>query len=363
MARARSFPVTDPELDAPDGAVVDGYERHRDRWVLAKVAETPSPLALRASEEHNARLQVEQSAPNTLKAYASDWKAFTAWCRARVMDPANAPGDRVAVYLSDMHLAGRKLASIERALSSIAHGQKPLAPREDPAVRATMKGLRQAFKGAPVTRKSPAVIDVLKRMVEGLGDDDAGRRDRALLTLGFAGAFRRSELVALDRADLVFQPEGLIVRVRQSKTGARVVAIPYFSDPSICPIRSLQRYLDRLQETFAEVLFYSVRIRAAVDVSEGPIFRSLTRNSAHWGARITPQVVARLVKTRAKAAGLDAKLYSGHSLRAGFATSAALAGKEQRDIMRQTGHKSAAMLERYVREIGLFERNAAAGLA
>jgi site-specific recombinase XerD len=343
-------------------------EKQGDSKSDALAVATPSPLALRASEEHNARLQVAERAPNTLKAYASDWRAFSQWCRGRAFDPAAAPGDRVAVYLSDMQLAGKKLASIERALSAISQAQAAYggAPREDPNVRRTMKGLRRALKGRQ-TQKSPVVVDVLKRMVEGLpADDGASRRDRALLTLGFAGAFRRSELVALDRSDIVFVPDGALVRIRSSKTDqegkGRTVAIPYFSESSVCPVRALQQHLERLQETFAGYVIGDTAY-GRVEVSEGAIFRSMTRNSSHRGARLTGKAVALLVKAYAHRAGLDAKLFAGHSLRAGFATSAALAGKDQRDIMRQTGHKSAAMLERYVREIGLFERNAATGLA
>jgi site-specific recombinase XerD len=331
-------------------------------------------LALHESEEHNARVQTAVRSANTQKGYASDWRAFEAWCRARGIAPLAAPGNRVAVYLSDMQRAGSKLASIERALSSIASRLLETgapSPREDGAVRATMKGLRRTMKSAQ-TRKAPAVSDVLKRMVTFCSDDGAGRRDRALLCLGFAGAFRRSELVALDRSDVVFTEDGLIVRIRSGKTDqegrGRALGIPYFSDPAVCPVRALQKHLDRLQETFAAVVIggskyrEGIEVRAAIDVSTGAVFRSMSRNSNDWGARLSDRSVAELVKTYASRAGLDPKLYAGHSLRAGFATSAALAGKTDRAIMRQTGHKSAAMLERYVREVGLFDDNAAVGL-
>jgi site-specific recombinase XerD len=305
-----------------------------------------TPLALLESEAHNAKRQEGVRATNTLRAYAADWRAFEAWCEPRGVVALDAAPARVARYLSDMERAGRKLASIERALSAVA--QRLEGVRLDSEVRATMKGIRRAMKHAPVTRKAPVLADILPRLVEGLGENPGGLRDRALLTLGFAGAFRRSELVALDVADVAFVEDGLIVQIRSSKTDqegkGRSVGIPYASTLAVCPVRSLRKWL------------------GAAGFTEGAIFRSQSHDPRHAGARLSGAAVATLVKAYARAAGLDPAKYSGHSLRAGFATSAAMAGKSDRAIMAQTGHKSAAMLARYVRDVGLFDDNAATGL-
>jgi integrase len=174
-----------------------------------------------------------------------------------------------------------------------------------------------------------------------------GLRDRALLTLGFAGAFRRSELVALDVTDISFTADGLEVALRRSKTdqeaAGRKVGIPYGSLRITCPVRALRAWLD-----------------AAV-ITEGAVFRSVNRWSA-LGDRLSDKAVALVVKRHAATIGLDATKFAGHSQRAGLATSAAKAGKSERAIMNQTGHRSAAMVRRYIRDASLFSDNAAAGI-
>jgi integrase len=169
---------------------------------------------------------------------------------------------------------------------------------------------------------------------------------RALLALGFAGAFRRSELVALDVADLEFSRAGLIVTLRRSKTDqegrSRRLGIPYGSSEPTCPVRSLQVWLE------------------SASILDGPVFRSLDRFHRVQPRRLSDKAVALVVKRRAKAVGLDPARYAGHSLRAGLATSAAAAGASERAIMSQTGHRSADMVRRYIREASLFASNPAA---
>lgn len=171
-----------------------------------------------------------------------------------------------------------------------------------------------------------------------------GTRDRALILLGFAGAFRRSELVGLDVDDCAFGKDGLTVTLRRSKTDqageGRRVGIPYGSNPDTCPVRNLQEWIAR------------------AGVSVGPLFRSITRH----GCRLTGNDVARVVKKLALRAGLDPSKYAGHSLRAGHATSAAIAGASERSIMRQMGHRSVQMVRRYIREGNLFRENSAGKL-
>jgi integrase len=163
--------------------------------------------------------------------------------------------------------------------------------------------------------------------VDAADDGLIGCRDRALVLLGFAGAFRRSELVALEVADCVFGREGLTVLLRRSKTDqdgqGRKVGIPYGSNPETCPMRVLQRWLEQS------------------GVTTGPVFRSLNRHGQVQPAGLSGIDVARVVKKLAERAGLDPAKFAGHSLRAGHATAAAIAGASERSIMNQTGHRSA----------------------
>lgn len=173
-----------------------------------------------------------------------------------------------------------------------------------------------------------------------------GIRDRAFLLLGFAGAFRRSELVDLDVIDIVVNPDGVIATIRRSKTdqegASQKVGIPYGRRPDTCPVLALTAWLE------------------LAGITSGPIFRPITRHGAILPARLSDRSVARIVQRSTEAAGLDPTQFAGHSLRAGLATSAAMAGAEERDIMRQTRHRSVAVARRYIRDGSLFRNNAAA---
>ncbi len=175
-----------------------------------------------------------------------------------------------------------------------------------------------------------------------------GARDRALILLGFAGAFRRSELVGLDVEDCAFGKDGLTVTLRRSKTdqdgAGRKIGIPYGSNPETCPVRTVQAWLEE----------------AGSDA--GPLFRSINRHGQVRTGRLSGIDVARIVKKLAVRAGLDPAKYAGHSLRAGHATSAAIAGASERSIMRQTGHRSVQMVRRYIRDGSLFRENSAGKL-
>jgi site-specific recombinase XerD len=187
-------------------------------------------------------------------------------------------------------------------------------------------------------------------MVNTLPDTLLGKRNRALLLLGFAGAFRRSELVGLNVADLEFCEDGVKVMLRKSKTdqqGAGMVKAIPFSAPAqagYCPVRALRAWLE------------------AAGITEGPIFRPTLRSGQVLPDALSGRAVARLVKDTAAAAGLEPSKYSGHSLRAGLVTTAILAGKSDSTIMRQTGHKKVETLYRYRRDANLFKDNAAGGL-
>src|SRR4051812_14144639 len=214
-------------------------------------------------------------------------------------------------------------------------------------VAETLKGIKRTH-GSAATQKAPVLTEDLRVMLRLIPDTLHGTRDRALLLVGFAGAFRRSELVTLDIHDLKFQAEGLLINLRRSKTDqeglGRVVAIPEGRHLETCPVRALRLWID------------------SAPITEGPIFRSMRKGDTLQPGRLTGHAVAAIVKKYANAAGLPVHLFSGHSLRAGFVTSAARAGEPERRIMRQTGHKSIEMVLRYVRQANAFTDNAVRSL-
>jgi len=283
-------------------------------------------------------------APNTRHAYRADWADFTAWCRVHGRAPLPASPETVALYLT-ARAATRKTATLTRRLSAISQAHQVAghpSPTTDQSVRAVAAGIRRA-KGIAPHGKAPAVTAEVRAMVAALPDTLMGRRDRALLLLGFAGAFRRSELVALDGEDVVERPEGLAVTIRFSKTDqdgvGRTLGIPYGSHYESCPVRAW---------------------RDAAGIAMGPLFQAVDRHDNLLPGRLSDQDVARAVKRAARAAGLDATLYAGHSLRAGLATAASAAGVSARALRAQTGHKSLPPVRRYIRGGSLFRENAAA---
>jgi integrase len=185
-------------------------------------------------------------------------------------------------------------------------------------------------------------------MVDATDAGMIGTRDRALVLLGFAGAFRRSELVGLDVEDCVFGKDGLTVTLRRSKTdqdgAGRKIGIPYGSNPETCPVRTIQAWME------------------LAGISSGPLLRSINRHGKLGPGHLSGIDVARVVKRLAERAGLDAVKFAGHSLRAGHATSAAIAGASERSIMNQTGHRSVQMVRRYIRDGSLFRENSAGKL-
>src|SRR5207245_2323082 len=209
------------------------------------------------------------------------------------------------------------------------------------------KASRRAKGTAPV-QKAPTLTDDIRAMVDSTDAGMIGSRDRALILLGFAGAFRRSELVSLDVEDCAFGKDGLTVTLRRSKTdqqgAGRKIGIPYGSNPETCPVRTVQSWLEQTA------------------ITSGPVFRSINRHGQVQSGRLSCIDVARIVKKLAHRAGLDAEKYAGHSLRAGHATSAAIAGASERSIMNQTGHKSVQMVRRYIRDGSLFRENSAGKL-
>lgn len=288
-------------------------------------------------------------AENTVRGYQSDWRSFCAWCDSHSVRPLPASPESVAAYIAEC--AGRlKVGSVQRRLNAIAEAHKTTgmdSPTHAPIVTNTMKGIRRTRGTAPV-QKAPTLTDDIRAMVDASDAGLIGARDRALVLLGFAGAFRRSELVALNVEDCGFGKDGLTMTLRRSKTDqeaqGRRIGIPYGSNPETCPVRSLQAWLE------------------LAGVTSGPLFRSISRHGHVQPGRLSGIDVARVVKKLAERAGLNAANYAGHSLRAGHATSAAIAGASERAIMNQTGHRSVQMVRRYIRDGSLFRENSAGKL-
>ena len=285
-------------------------------------------------------------APNTARAYRADWAHFSTWAADHDRQALPADGETVALYVVALAATGYKTSTIRRRISAIARRTRPPAARRRRARRG-QSGLvwDQARPRHRAAGKAPALVDDVRAMVQHLGPEVSGTRDRALLLLGFAGAFRRSELVGLDLADLESTPQGLIVTIRKSKTDqegqGRQVGIPRGQHPATCPVRAVQAWI------------------GAAGLTDGPLFRPVDRHGTIADRRLSDKAVALVVKRAAAAAGLDPSVLAGHSLRAGLATSAAAAGASERAIADQTGHRSTAVLRRYIRHGSLFKENAA----
>lgn len=323
-----------------------------DELALVPIAE--GVLARPAEVESAANYADEAMAANTKTAYAKAWRAFAAWCAEREMDPYG-PRGQIALYLAWLADEGRKVSTISIGLCAICKAFEVRglpSPREDRAVKLVYQGIRRKLGIAP--EQVEAILPQhLRSMVDAL-PEPAGKhrlrslRNRALLTLGWVGGMRRSEIVALSASDVVEVPEGLKVTIRRSKTDqegrGRTIAIPYGTWLQTCPVRSLRAW------------------REAAGVEEGPLFRTV--NPAGDGVReyaLTDRQLANVVKQCAKRAGVEGR-FAGHSLRAGLVTSAVRAGKDARAIQGVTGHKTVEMLYRYVREQRLFADSPSAGL-
>jgi integrase len=288
-------------------------------------------------------------AESTIRGYRADWRNFCGWCESHGVNPLPASPETVASYIANC--AGRlKVGSIQRRLNAIAEAHKAVgldSPIHHAMVANTMKGIRRTLGTAPA-QKAPTLTDDVRAMIDSTDAGIIGARDRALVLLGFAGAFRRSELVTLEVEDCAFGKDGLTITLRRSKTdqdGAeRKIGIPYGSNPETCPVRTIQAWLE------------------IADINSGPLLRSINRHGQVRAGRLSGIDVARVVKKLAERAGLDAAKYGGHSLRAGHATSAAIAGASERSIMKQTGHRSVQMVRRYIRDASLFRENSAGKL-
>jgi len=286
------------------------------------------------------RLLSASLSEGTKRGYQNDIAQFEAWGGT-----IPTSSETLAAYLA--HLSStHKTATIVRRVTALSKAHEAIGapnPTKSEIVRAIMRGIKRTL-GTASREAKPVLREDLFQMLECMGDSTKDLRDKALLLLGFAGAFRRSEVIGLDVADIEHVRQGIVVTLRRSKTdqngAGRKIGIP-FGRSRWCPVTCLTEWLEH------------------AGVESGPLFRGVNRHSHVADQRLSGEAVSIIVKQRAEAAGFDPDAYSGHSLRAGLATSAAMAGASTFKIRAQTGHASDAMLARYIRDGDMFTNNAA----
>lgn len=301
-------------------------------------------FALRAGIDH---AQISEAAKlvshaakakNTRRAYKFAWENFTDWCRRFNCTPMPASIATLAEYIRIIAEVD-KVSTIQVKLAAISFAHQAAHqpdPIKTPEIRTLMSGLRR-LRGTAPDQKAPITRDMLEQMISSLPDSLAGQRDKALLLIGFTGAFRRSELVALDVVHVAFLPDRAVITLVRSKTDqegrGRKKHIPKMEN-RLCPVAALQAWL------------------AAAQITSGPLFRKVDR----WGKvserRLNDRTVARIVKNAAWRAGINPVAFSGHSLRSGFITSAAGRGVDEWKIQEVSQHKSAEVLRGYIRDAG-----------
>ena len=311
---------------------------------LAKIGGSEAAVATLADR---ARAYADEArASSTVRAYEGDLADFRAWCESRGLTALPAGPQSVALYLTE-RADTHTVATLRRRVAAISVAHR-LAGAESPtthgSVKSVLRGIARA-KGTAQAQKAAINTEQLRSMVATLPESLLGCRDRALLLVGFAGAFRRSEIVGFDVRDVQFVREGALLFVRKSKTdqeqAGRTVAIPYGANPATCPVRVLESWIKNAALT------------------DGALFRSVNRHGQVQQARLSAQSVALVVKRCARAAGLACENFAGHSLRSGFCTSAAEGGAGEREIMEQSGHKSLPVVRRYIRRGTLWKNHAA----
>jgi site-specific recombinase XerD len=330
-----------------------------DRDVLLELATTapvrpPSPERLADLEARIRRAVANGRSEATLRAYSTDWADFATWCRTVGFDPLPAAAGVVAGYVSEMAFPPddrppaavstitRRLAGIGQVHQLAGHSN----PCTDALVRETMRGVRRALGVAPRQKRAVTTADITAAVTH-LGDSLAEQRDRVILLVGYAGAMRRSELAAVTAADIDQVPEGLLIRLRRSKTDqearGRKIEIVYGAHPVTCPVRALRAWL------------------TASAIIDGPILLGIDRHGRLLGP-LSAQGVAIVVKRHMGRLGYPVTDFAGHSLRRGHATTAARNGATERTIMRTTGHTTTATVRGYIDAAELFTDPASAYL-
>ena len=289
-------------------------------------------------------------ANNTIRAYKSDFNDFGLFCAQNNFKSLPTEPKIVSLYLTHLSSRNVKMSTLKRRLVSIGVIHKLKGHYLDtkhPSIIENIMGIKRR-KGSIQIGKKPLLINSLKTIINVIDDNKKEEikklRDRSILLIGFSGGFRRNEIVSLDYDDLDFVTEGLRINLKKSKTDqfgeGTVKGIPYFDNSHYCPVLSLKKWIE------------------ISNIRKGPLFRRFSKGSKLTENRLSDQTIALLIKKYLKLAGIESKNYSGHSLRSGFATSAAESGAEERSIMAMTGHKSTEMVRRYIKEANLFKNNA-----
>lgn len=288
------------------------------------------------------------TSPATRRAYLSDFEIFRSWCNTRQVCPLPALPEAVAAFLACEAKRNIKHSTISRRVSAIRYAHQIAglsSPTTSAAVKATLRGIKRTIQNAPC-RKTPATSNKIAAMASATGKNTRGLRDQTILLLGFAGAFRRSELVALDISDLEFCKDGLRITIRRSKTdqerGGATIAVP--AGTFACPVKAVRAWLK------------------AARIKHGAIFRPVSKSGRVLSRRLSDRAVAEIVKKYARQIGLKPGEFSGHSLRSGFLTSAARQGASIFKMMDVSRHRSLDTLRGYVRDAELFRNHAGSGL-
>jgi site-specific recombinase XerD len=305
---------------------------------------------IKALQEETLLNLKSSKANNTVRAYKSDFNDFSLFCAKNGFKSLPSQPKIVSLYLTHLSTKDSKMSTLKRRLVSIGviHRLKGhYLDTKHPSIIENITGIKRR-KGSIQLAKKPILINNLKEIINVIDKQNKEEikkfRDRSIILIGFSGGFRRNEIVSLDFEDLDFVPEGLKINLRRSKTDqfgeGFKKALPYFDSSQYCPVVSLKKWIE------------------VSKIASGPLFRRFAKGSRLSNNRLTDQTVALLIKEYLQLAGIDSKNYSGHSLRSGFATSAAESGVEERNIMAMTGHKSTEMVRRYIKEANLFKNNA-----
>ena len=305
---------------------------------------------LKALQEETLLNLQSSKASNTLKAYKSDFNDFSLFCVQNGFKSLPSEPKIISLYLTYLSNKNIKMSTLKRRLVSIGVIHKLKGHYLDtkhPSIIENIMGIKRR-KGSIQNAKKPLLINNLKTLINVIDKENKDEikkiRDRSIILIGFSGGFRRNELVSLNYEDIELVNEGIKVKLRKSKTDqfgeGFVKGIPYFDNSQYCPVISLKKWIE------------------ISNISSGSLFRRFTKGCNLSDKRLNDQTVALLIKEYLKLAGIDNKNYSGHSLRSGFATSAAESGAEERSIMAMTGHKSTEMVRRYIKEANLFKNNA-----
>ena len=305
---------------------------------------------LKALQEETLINLQSSKANNTIRAYKSDFHDFELFCIQNAFKSLPSEPKIISLYLTSLSSKNIKMSTLKRRLVSIGVIHKLKGHYLDtkhPLIIENIMGIKRR-KGSAQNGKKPLLINNLKALIKAINRSNSNPiikfRDRTIVLIGFSGGFRRNEIVSLNYDDIEFVNEGMKINLRRSKTDQYgegfLKGVPYFDNPVYCPVISMQNWL-KISE-----------------IDSGSLFRRFSKGAKLTEMRLTDQTVALIIKKYLQLAGIDSKNYSGHSLRSGFATSAAEAGAEERSIMAMTGHKSTEMVRRYIKEANVFKNNA-----